>query len=192
MPEAAIAVTTTTITVYDWIMVLAVLLSPLIAVQVQKWIEAFREKRNRKLYVFTTLMGTRGARLSPEHVNALNMIDLAFYGRKILGLRQQTKNEQAITEAWKKYFNQLTIKYDPTNESDSKKWQQDVDVLFYALLSKMATVLGYHFDDVHLQNNSYTPIACGEKEKNQMATIIIITTSVDIHKIKIRADFGFR
>ena len=37
-------------------MLLAVLLSAVIAVQVQVWREVFREKRNRKLSVFQTLM----------------------------------------------------------------------------------------------------------------------------------------
>jgi len=105
-------------TISDWFIVLAVLLAPLLAVQVQKWIEKFRERHQRKLYVFTTLMATRATRLSPEHVQALNMIDLAFYGRKILNQRYQTKAEQSITEAWKKYLDQLATPYDKTNEGE--------------------------------------------------------------------------
>jgi len=154
-------------TVSDIIMVIAILLAPVVAVQVQKWVEVFRERHQRKLYVFGTLMATRGSRLSPEHVQALNMIDLAFYGRKILRYRHQTKSEQSITEAWKKYLNQLAATYDKSSDSEVSTWAKGRDSFFYEMLSKMATALGYHFDDVHLQNNIYTPIAYGEKEANQ-------------------------
>ena len=64
----------------DWIIALATLLGPILAVQAQKWIEGVREQRTRKLRVFTQLMATRAARLSAEHVQAINMIDLVFYG----------------------------------------------------------------------------------------------------------------
>ena len=48
------------------------------AVQVQKWLEVFREERGRKLWIFKTLMATRASAVSAEHVQALNMIDLEF------------------------------------------------------------------------------------------------------------------
>ena len=85
-------------TVSDIIMVIAILLAPLLAVQIQKWIEIFRETRQRKLYVFHTLMATRAARVSTEHVQALNMIDIIFY---------KDKAEKPVREAWKKYLDHL-------------------------------------------------------------------------------------
>ncbi|MER1680562.1 hypothetical protein KC846_19100, partial [Enterobacter hormaechei] len=59
--------------------IFATLISPLLAVRVQKIIEKSTEKRNIKINIFTELMATRSAeaRLSNEHVRALNMIDLA-------------------------------------------------------------------------------------------------------------------
>jgi len=53
--------------------VLAVLLAPVVAVQVQKWLELFREDRARKRWIFKTLMATRAATAPPDHVHALNM-----------------------------------------------------------------------------------------------------------------------
>jgi hypothetical protein len=43
----------------DWLMIVAVLLAPLVAVQVQKILERYREDRERKLNVFKTLMASR-------------------------------------------------------------------------------------------------------------------------------------
>ena len=75
-------------TISDWLMIIAVLLAPLIAVQVQKWLEHHRENRERKLRVFKTLMATRAATVSPDHVQALNMIDLEFSGKRKYNVRR--------------------------------------------------------------------------------------------------------
>ena len=48
----------------DSLIIGATILGPILAVQAQKAIERFRERRGRKLWVFHTLMGTRAARLA--------------------------------------------------------------------------------------------------------------------------------
>jgi len=63
-------------TISDWLMISAVLTGPILAVQVQKFIESWREAKQRKIYIFKTLMATRGTTLSPRHVEALNIIDV--------------------------------------------------------------------------------------------------------------------
>ncbi len=63
-------------TIADWLMILSVVAAPTIAVQVQKYLERFREDKAGRLSVFKTLMATRGAIVSSTHVQALNMIDL--------------------------------------------------------------------------------------------------------------------
>ena len=57
-------------TISDILMIGAVLLAPLIAVQVDKYLEKKRNKKERKLNVFKTLMATRGKILDPRHVEA--------------------------------------------------------------------------------------------------------------------------
>jgi hypothetical protein len=59
------------------IMIAAVLLGPVVAVQVSTLLESRRERRRRQLGVFRTLMTTRALATSPLHVEALNMIDVA-------------------------------------------------------------------------------------------------------------------
>jgi hypothetical protein len=46
-------------------------------------IEDNKAKKQRKLHIFKTLMATRAARLSAEHVQALNMIDLVRVKRHL-------------------------------------------------------------------------------------------------------------
>ena len=71
------------ITLTDWLTIAAILAAPVTAVQVERYLAAIKERRGRKLQVFHTLMATRGARLSPMHVEALNRIDIEFYGIKL-------------------------------------------------------------------------------------------------------------
>ena len=64
------------------IMVVAIVSGPVVAVQLQKLIERLRQRRQAKEVIFKTLMSTRGTPISLPHVQALNMIDLEFYGKK--------------------------------------------------------------------------------------------------------------
>ena len=56
--------------------------------------------------IFRTLMATRATRLSAEHVQALNGIELTFYGGG--------KKEKKVLEAWKAYHDHLNTKYEGT------------------------------------------------------------------------------
>jgi hypothetical protein len=149
----------------DWIMVVAVIAGPILAVQAQKRIERIREKRGRKLRIFHTLMSTRATRLSPEHVSALNMIDLEFYGVKILGHRWQSKSEKKVTNAWKTYNDLLNDKAFVENRFEA--WSEKRDELFTAVLYAMSQALGYDFDEVQLKRDCYRPVAHGDIENEQ-------------------------
>ena len=97
----------------DWIMVAAIILGPVLAVQVQKIISSLQQKKNRRLKLFFTLMSTRGTPLEPDRVTALNMIDIEFYGRRIFGFRLETSSEKKVINSWKTYNDHLNTKYPP-------------------------------------------------------------------------------
>ena len=65
-------------TITDVLIILATAISPLIAVQVTRYLDDRNEVQGRKLKVFKTLMSTRAYSLSPAHVESLNSIDLEF------------------------------------------------------------------------------------------------------------------
>ena len=75
--------------VKDWVTSAAVVIGPILAVQAQKMVERIKDKRERQLKIFKALMTTRAERVSREHVQALNMIYIEFYGRKIFGIKLQ-------------------------------------------------------------------------------------------------------
>lgn len=148
----------------DWLIVASTVLGPILAVQAQKWVEVFRERRGRKLWVFQQLMATRAARVSGDHVRALNMIDLAFYGSRPFGIARRSKGEQAVLNAWHEYHNHLNIKAD---QASMPVWSVNGDELFTNLLFAIAEELGYTFDRVQLKTGSYSPIAHGDIEADQ-------------------------
>lgn len=58
--------------------IIATLFGRIVAVQVQKFLEKASESRNEKMWIFRTLIATRGSTFAADHVRALSMIDLAF------------------------------------------------------------------------------------------------------------------
>ena len=59
-------------TIADGLIIAAVILGPILAVQAQRTIQTRKEERERKLWIFKILMATRGMSLSPRHVEGLN------------------------------------------------------------------------------------------------------------------------
>lgn len=141
----------------DALTILAILIAPLVAVQVQKRLEVFREKRGRKLWIFKTLMATRAATVSSEHVQALNMIDLEFRERRY----------RNVTIAWKTYLDHLGS-YPKDDEKLQPLWGERRISLLTNLLLQMGHSLGYEFDEVHVKKGIYAPEAHGRLEEENM------------------------
>lgn len=132
------------------ITILAIILSPLIALKVQKKIEIFNEQQSRKLDIFKTLLATRANTVSFEHVKALNMIDIEFYDHK------------DIRESWNMYRDHLNSQY-PSNENKpaQERWEEKRIDYFTDLLYEMSKFFGYEFDRVILKKGAYNPVAHG-------------------------------
>jgi len=152
------------IEVQNWAIIFATLIGPILAIQAQRAIEALRERQHRKTHVFEQLMATRRARLSPEHVRALNMIDLVFYGRRVMGVQRRSSAEQHVLDCWKEYLDHLN------NRDESEpiaQWVAKGDELFTNILHAISIAIGYRFDRVQLKRGAYSPIAHGEIEEEQ-------------------------
>lgn len=127
------------------LMVIAIVTGPILAIQVQKYIERIRDSRIRKINIFKVLMATRGNRISITHVEALNRIDLEFSNKK---------KYRKVTDSWKEYFNQLYEKYD---ENDFSVWDNKKDELFVSLLYEMGSSLKFDFNKALIKRNIYSP-----------------------------------
>lgn len=138
--------------------ILAILLAPVFAIQVSVYLDRRREEKYRRMYTFRTLMATRAARLSADHINALNMIDVEFYGKD--------RKSRMVVDAWKIYLDHLENKV--LLESSLETWASKGLDLFIELLSEMAAFLNYDFDKVSIKKTSYSPEAHGQMEDDQL------------------------
>lgn len=152
----------------DWVTTVAVVAGPILAVQAQKMIEALRERRYRRLRIFKTLMATRAERLSRDHVQALNMIDIEFYGRRIFGTQFQSLREKTVTNSWKNYNQHLNEK---SNYESLDLWVKKGDELFTKVLYEMSKALGYDYDEVQLKRDCYRPEAHFTIENTQIEVL---------------------
>ena len=140
----------------DWLVVVATLLSPLIAVQVTEYLNRRRQSRDEQLRIFRTLMATRASTLEVSHVQALNSIDVIFNGR--------SAKQEAVRRQWKQYLDHLNDKNYPREHWETKRKELLVD-----LLDTMGQHLGFNFDKTHLKNQSYFPQGYGDLEAEQSA-----------------------
>lgn len=140
----------------DWLMILAVLAAPLVAVQVQKWLERYRDGRERKVRIFKVLMATRATGLSTDHVQALNLIDLEFVGGKFRKTR----------ERWKEYLDHLG-NFPRDDEKLLPLWSDKKADLLVELLIEMGNALGYQFDAVNIKKGAYLPEGYTRIEQEQ-------------------------
>jgi hypothetical protein len=147
----------------DWVLAFAALTGPVLAVQAQKWVERWRERAGRKQLVFQTLMSTRAlsSRLTIEHANALNMIDLVFYGHRLARKARPTKTELAVTSAWKTYRTHLNSTYPKDDATAGGTWTGTSDTLFANLLVALAADVGYDFERIQISDGVYQPSGQG-------------------------------
>jgi hypothetical protein len=92
-------------------------------------------------------MSTRKAGLSGAHVEALNLIDVDFKGKR------------RIQNAWKAYLDHLN-----TSAENQEAWNTRQEDLLVELLYEMGSDLGYAFDKTHIRRAFYYPRGHGEAD----------------------------
>src|SRR5262249_32637127 len=91
--------------------VVVALAAPIIALELQKWLDERHESRARKLTILKNLMRYRVTPLSPAFVQSLNLLDLEFNGK--------SDKERAIRDKWKillDHFNNYNAVKDPVEK----------------------------------------------------------------------------
>jgi hypothetical protein len=140
----------------DWLVVIATLLSPLIAVQVTKWLDQKNQVREEQIRIFKTLMATRAATLDPRHVESLNVIGVVF--------NSSEEKQKEIRRYWKEYLDHLNDKDYPVGPWGTKRVKLLVD-----LLHSMGSYLGFDLDKTHIGNEAYFPQGYSSLEDDQTA-----------------------
>jgi hypothetical protein len=144
------------------LIILATALSPLIAVQVSQYLSNQRDARDRKVWIFKTLMATRASSLSPRHVEALNCIELEF--------SPQNKKEKPVLDLWAELLTHLS-----NDQISADVWVEKRRDLLIELLCAMGTTMGYGFNKAQIKNGVYAPVAHGriETENEEVRQLVL-------------------
>jgi hypothetical protein len=116
--------------------------------------------------VFETLMATRSARLSSEHVRALNSIELAFHGVRVLGKGRRMPASQMVLDRWNEYLQHLNSGPvgNPAPANEISAWVGAGHEKFVNLLEALAKATNYDFDRATVTAGVYNPVAHGNIE----------------------------
>lgn len=124
--------------------IVAVILGPILAVCVTRYIDESRLKQTRRMDVFRTLMRTRRMRLNPDHVGALNLVEIEFYG------------ENAVIESWKAYWTHLRQAL-PVDPNQQQQFLRDQEGLLTKLLHAIAKTLEFNIEQLEIFEGGYVP-----------------------------------
>jgi hypothetical protein len=136
----------------SWLTIAAIIIGPLAALLIQKYLEDRRAQVDRRVKIFRDLMANRASRMSAPYVAALNGIETEFFG--------QTR----VLEAWRNLNDHL---YTPWKDNESAQWNDRTTERLNKLLHEMGESLGYHFDEVTLKRNVYYPAGWSTIELEQ-------------------------
>ena len=133
---------------------LAVLAGPTIGVKIAQKMEDQRQKQQQRMAILASLVRTSQSitsRMSPEHVYALNLIQIVFH------------DEEDILEPYKRYINYLK------NPEPNEEFNERVaNPLRLDLLEALAIKLGYSFGRDELEEFLYAPAGWDQNAINQL------------------------
>lgn len=145
--------------------IIAIVLSPVLALVVGQLITDRKEKTRRRHQVFQSLWLTRCdlgsmGRLSAEHVRALNTIEIEFSKTTMDEFYGRDEHCAAVIQAWRKYRAALHAQiFEDPSTPEAAVFFTERDALLVHVLFEMSAMLGYSFTHEEIQNSSYAPIA---------------------------------
>ena len=106
--------------------IIAILISPVVAVLISIRLQDRKEKRQQKIWLLHTLIAARHTPITDENVRAFNMIDIVFW------------DKPSIRRLWKEYFEMLNN----AGLNNELGWRQR-KAKHLELITEMAGLLGY-------------------------------------------------
>lgn len=133
--------------------IVAVFVGPIAAVLVTRYIDNIRLKQTRRMDVFRTLMRTRRMRLSPDHVGALNLVEIEFCG------------EKAVIESWKGYWTSLRQPL-PADANRQQQFLRGQESILTKLLDAIAKTLRFNIEQMEILEGGYVPQGWVDDDQN--------------------------
>lgn len=133
----------------------AIGVSPVIAVLVSVWLQDRKERRAQKLMILGALIGTRHNPVSDETVRALNLIDVVFH------------DNAKIRQLWREYFDMLSNQGLENPAGWAQRQKKNLE-----MITEMAKALGYKKTITHLDvDRVYYPVGLGEQARKNAAVL---------------------
>ena len=106
--------------------IISIVVGPLFAVLITLWWQERKEKRDKKINLFTLLLAYRKSYpVSPEWARGLNLIDVVF------------QEHPKVLELWHQYYDMLTVQHPDQTQQAAQTYK------YLELMSEMARELGY-------------------------------------------------
>lgn len=144
----------------DILTIVAIIVGPIAAVLITRFLDRMNERKRRQNEILTSLMRTRAARLSAEHVGALNIIQLEFHAK------------EPIIAAYQNYIEHLSTPLPPVDEQP--RFFEQREGLFLTLITEIAKHLHYTFDKRDLGSLSYFPRGWHDQETVQIQNSLML------------------
>ena len=146
--------------------VLATGLGPILAVAVTLWHEHRNSVYHRRLHVFRTLMATRKTAISVDHVNALNLVEVDFYGCK------------KVDTSWKAYISHLN----DTSRPEDELWLEKKEKMLAQLLFDMGAILNFDIPAMEIFKGGYAPQRWANQNAQQFGALKFINDLAEGNK----------
>ena len=138
------------------ISIAAIFFGPISAVIITRYIDTNRLKFERRMDIFRKLMRTRRLRLSPDHVEALNLVEIEF------------SDEPGVVLAWKNYFSHLATKnQNIQSQEELEKLNHDCEALLTKLVHAIAKCLKFKIEQLDIFEGGYAPKGWWDIEEEQ-------------------------
>jgi len=122
--------------IFAWSILAATFLGPIAGVLITRYIDQLRERSSRRLWIFGTLMATRRTLVSPEHIAALNQIELDF------------QSDTGVMNAYRIYMKHLATPFDPKDNDRVARERQSMRT---KILSEMAKTLRIRVEQLDIR-----------------------------------------
>lgn len=141
----------------------AVLAGPILAVIMTRWIDASRSRLEHKLGLFRILMRTRRMTLNPDHVGALNLVEVEF------------SDVEPVMKAWREYYKALNTPVPTDDKVQLDLFLSDTDAKLARLLHAIAKDVGTKIEQLDILQGGYSPQAYAdiETEQRQLRQLLI-------------------
>ena len=154
--------------------IVALFLGPALAVFIARWMEYRRAKYERRMDIFRTLMRTRRTRLLPDHVSALNLVEIEFRKNRNVIAAWRTYSENLGTEQPRRADESVLENFSDEErrmreERYNTRLMKEREKLLATLLHAIALSLNYKVEALEIFEGGYSPQGWADVEMQQEA-----------------------